>query len=161
MRTNHLIGVGVVFTGVALAVALVRAGDLNPPAGPVAPTMTDLQDIQTSLDNIGAAVNVPTPAWDYAFASFCCGGDNVLVTGSGVLHAVLVTAADTTGTGVSVRIFDSTSGPTTQIATAATSPLPSSAWIPLNVRFENGLNLVNISTDTARATVFYRLDPAS
>lgn len=152
MTRNQLVGGMAVCAAGALLVAVVgRAGDLNPPAGAVQPTMSNLQDIQTSLDNIGIAVGVPTPAWEYKTVTVTGGGEHTfdLEPTSGVLHRVIFTDS-----------------PAQEVLISDTNPVVTGPLmlkldptvrhnVLLDVRFENGLFV----TGQCTVTFLYRLDP--
>lgn len=146
---------------VAILVAgawLANAGDLNPPAGPVAPTMA-------TLDQVYAAVTTPQPCpectWEYAHASLPTGGPHILVVpGSGVFHGFWMTKkatmtvydGDPNSGGQVIGYFFYTENPS--------NPGYNTKFWQLDVAFQNGLYM-NASPQGSETsvTVLYRSTP--
>lgn len=155
--------VGVVVA--ATAWFATRAGDLNPPKGPVQPTMVSLEDL---YNRIGTQQNCPECVWQYKYVSRDVVGDayGQLVTGSGVLHAVMLPG--NTDEGSAIKVYD-------WVYTGGAAP-PAQATIGqfqgvnanmtptvlgLDVRFTNGIAVGGLfnSSGTGGIAVLYRLDP--
>lgn len=139
---------------------LATAGDLNPPAGPVAPTMRTLDEIYDLVAASGGPAECPPCVWE---ASFFPDVDpniwRLVVPGSGVIHAVIPTRCssglwvadgDPDAGGVVIGVFF-------EGASSGTS-MYASYYCPLDVRFENGLYLKK-NAGGSQGTVLFRSDP--
>ena len=146
MNGKQLMIGAVVFAAGALLVAWSgRAGDLNPPAGPITETMTNLQDLKTSVDAIGMALNVPTPTWDSVWVEGGTSNNNI-VNGSGVIHAFLVSGIGT------FKLY------TNDLLILQMELYSESQLVTLDVAYVNSFGAFTQSNVTA--TVLYRPDPA-
>jgi hypothetical protein len=146
-RDQLIIGFGVCMFGAMAVTFVTKAGDLNPPVGAIQSTMTNLQDIQTSLDNIGAAVNVPTPAWD-VIAANAGPVETTPVVGSGVIHAIIFHGGGECmlrPDGTTVGIFQAPGGTSTKYV--------------LDIRYETGISIKDYESVGADLTFLYRADP--
>lgn len=162
MRSSHA-AFAIMASAAAIAAAsyLARAGDLNPPAGPVSPTMLTLEDLGAQL----AAASTPT--WEHTRVTLTnsLGPGDLVLPGSGVLHAIIirpfapptnldaqveVRVGDCQGGGDVVGIFEVRSGAT------------DSLYIPLNIRYGDGgdcgLYLRSLFESGENVTVLYRPD---
>ena len=141
-----------------------RAGDLNPPKGPIQPTMVSLEDL---YNRIGTQENCPTCTWNHKFVSRTTVGNSIgqVLTGSGVLHAVLVPGYG--GSGGDTRLYD-------WVYTGQAGPPPESTLgqfpdfnldvpptvLVLDVRFTQGITVTGLeNVNGGGITLLYRLDP--
>ena len=141
--------VGVVV--VATAWFATRAGDLNPPKGPIQPTLVSLEDL---YNRIGTQGDCPTCAWSYKFVNWSTSQspNTLIVAGSGVLHAVYQPAGQ-----VTVYDHNGQGAATQERAIARTL---AQGMIVFDVRFANGLYVSGLGeTDGSSLTLLYRLDP--
>ena len=110
---------------------LVRAGDLNPPAGPVSPTMKTLDEIYDAV-TVGLS-SCPACTWEYKYVDelSCVNDIEVLPAGTtGILHGLWVTTPVTIANGEvglanNIGRFSGASG--------------ESNFIQLDVPFDDGL----------------------
>lgn len=163
MRHNQPVAVaGVVVAAVIGGSWMVsRAGDLQPPNGPIAPTMSTLEQIYARVDQLGAAQNGEWLCKTVRLDSLPPEPQAVpVLAGSGVLHSFYLTGW------TSVKITDdSVAGlPNPEhLLIAVQSPGPftePSAAGTLDARFSRGIQLSkwNGSSGEAYITLLYRLD---
>jgi hypothetical protein len=145
-REQLVIGIGACLFGAMAVTFVTKAGDLSPPVGAIQSTMSNLQDIQTSLDNIGAAVNVPTPTWEYIYVT---GTSASAISGSGILHTVVVAQ------GLPL-LYDFDTGP---VLVNPMFKVPVGT-AELDVRYENGITVNHDEGGSFSALLIYRPDPA-
>ncbi len=143
-------------TGVGIAIvlgglAIVRAGDLNPPPGPVQPTMRTNQEI---YDRIGALqANGCGGRWR-AFYRADPGNpipETLVAVGSGVVHAIIYQ-----GSGPFILRDGATTGLGNAFLTARDASTSDTQYLILDIEFTNGLTVS--SGSGAPVTVLYRLD---
>jgi len=129
------------------------AGDLNPPVGPVSPTMCTLEDICTKIDALDSALCCESGPWQGKLiqANLDSVNPEVVVPGNGILHAVIVPA------GNAIQFYSGV--PTNPIADMAVASGDHKILI-VNIRFENGLLARTWpGSNTIRTTLNYRTDP--
>ena len=136
---------------VIIAAALfANAGDLDPPEGPIEPTMHTLQEI---YDLVQQSSPCGGCTWEYAYVSLPLGQGYVeAVPGSGVLHGIWlrvpgsIAVRDGFPVGNIIADFFYTSGSGSL-----------SQFFELNVAFENGVYIAVPETGpAANVTVLYR-----
>lgn len=154
--------VGVVV--VATAWFATRAGDLNPPKGPIQPTMVSLEDLYNRISTQGGC---PTCAWDYKFIGrdTIPTGDGQVLVGSGVLHAIVMPGYPCAG---AIRFYDTVySGvgayprerTITELYTCRTLDVPPTTVV-MDLRFTDGIFVSGASiNEPGGVTLIYRLDP--
>ncbi len=135
-----VLGVGIVW---------VSAGNIDPPVGPIQPTMHSLDEIYDLLSSSSCSPCV----WESEYHRFESAESVQLVAGAGIVHGVLMSRD---GLSAEIKVSD---GQATdplafmQVDADATSTL----FIPMDVRYENGLwaesNMAN-----AVLIVYYRSD---
>ena len=113
---------------------ITKAGDLNPPPGPIAPTGVTLADLQTEIQSLaaqGSCCNRPIGGyWKVIPSAFAAIGTDI-VTESGVLHRVQSTAPNN----FSVQLSDVNGEVFTFKANL------SSEFVEVNLRFEGRLRV--------------------
>lgn len=153
-----------VLTGVAAAavlvavsaVAVVRAGDVNPPSGPVQGTMRTLDEIYALFSQGIQSGNAGR--WNYKYRAST--GITVIATNAGVLHGIVVNPCQ----GCPLpNLYDAASdqnlaGKEIVAIQRASHPSEGGRFIPLDVVFENGLVLEMPSGPDSPVTVIYRAD---
>jgi len=142
---------------------LANGGDLNPPAGPVSSTMRTLDEIYDAVVSGGGSANCPPCVWDVAYLDPGA-GETEVVSGSGVIHGVMLSLLGNTS-GLNLRL---TNGPGdvdpdyilhVNLTKGSGTFQHGNAYVPLDVRFENGL-YVHLDEDVSVHTnVYYHSDP--
>lgn len=155
MKNQNLLGFGMIAAAIVAGGALVgRAGDVNPPVGPVQPTMHTLEEIYQRINGLGAAGTV---RWKYWYRNGTAG--TVVITPSqGVLHGVVYNPCN----GCSGQeLFD---GNTTDVSAASPItllPPPASdmppVYVPFDIEFTHGLVYRSVNGSGA-ITVIYSVD---
>ena len=142
---------------VIIAAALfANAGDLNPPEGPIEPTMHTLDEIYEL-----AAASQPCPpcTWESWSGPVIQGGNTQGVPGAGLLHGVWLVPPSSTGfTRVVLWDGDPDNGGV-QIAIAHITMQEGALgnqFVQLDVAFENGLFLAPSGAGTPLVTILYR-----
>ncbi|MEL7473062.1 MAG: hypothetical protein AAGK04_07075 [Planctomycetota bacterium] len=135
-----------------------NAGPLTPDPGPVSPTNRTLGEIYDRIDLLTPGPFCDNGPWEFAFLNFNSGNPVQMVSGSGVLHAVICAPTPS-----SVSVF--TDSGASQIGEFQASNwdfdnggtpqgvYTSEKWT-LNVRYTNGLSVTGIG----RVTLLYRPD---
>ncbi len=137
------------------ASSLVRGGDLNPPAGPIQPTMHSLEDVMAAIN----ANNQCGCTWTYKHIPSGTASPLLIAEGKGVVHAIIIHPSN----GGSPRLYDSaTTGVTPDIMigqfqnTAQQEAI--SLFLPLDVEFTHGLVFGTDGPPSGPQTVIYRRD---
>lgn len=144
--TTLPICVAVIIAGALLA----RGGDLNPPPGPVGPTMHTLDEIYNA---VVAPAPCPTCLWEHWQGSVGEPGGVLAVPGAGVIHGLWLP-----GLGHSAHVFNGSPGSGQNIAEFTISYNGgndfgySSQFFQLDVPFDQGLYI----TGSGSATVLFR-----
>ena len=161
---------GVLVTGMVCVTALLvggtlsktDAGDLNPPPGPVAPTMLTLSDLAAALTNCGCE-GIPWAADDTVVSAGSEPGD-LVASGSGVVHGFWMKQQGEGGgieTQISLYNGPAVPGdPSNRIGIFRVSQnAPANQFFELNVGFQNGLYARRgAGYQDANITVLYRAD---
>ncbi len=166
MKRNHWVTTVAACVGVALVVALVRAGDLNPPAGTIQPTMQSLAQIDLAIEELAATSEFTFSSWDHLHVTAalldCTTTDwQQLIVGNGVLNSIVFNTA--TDNGALVEIRDS-SGLMIFTNVNPSLQLGSGQYLDMNVRFTGGLEMRSqgpCAEDNTNLTLLYRLEPPS
>jgi hypothetical protein len=156
MITHLRLGGVVLCAGLCVGALAVwsRAGDLVPPEGPIGSTMVTLQDVKTSLDAIGQALNVPTPTW-HATATIVAENEEVIVlSGTGVIHDFTVTSFDLVPTGA-LLIVDGI-----EVIWVNADERDTSS-VTLNIRYNSEVRVRGQRASVASTAVRYRPDGPS
>ena len=138
-----LVTIGIVVAGIAYA------GDLDPPKGPITPTMHTLDEIYDAVTN--------PPTWEYKFLTFGDPQEIEIVAGEGVLHAVWANPENVQM--MDVQMFDGPPANGVKIGQIRTQRagaqgfLVTPIFMELDVQFTNGLF---IQASRAAATVLYK-----
>ncbi|MCA9307861.1 MAG: hypothetical protein KDA16_15140, partial [Phycisphaerales bacterium] len=93
MRTTFIFSVAVVLS----AAALLFAGDTNPPAGPVAPTMKTLEQVEPRTPIASLPYNITAPGSYYLTGNLATAGNGITVSASDVtidLMGFTITGSD-------------------------------------------------------------------
>lgn len=160
MKNQNLLGFGMIAAAIVAGGALVgRAGDVNPPAGPVQGTMHTLEEIYAKIAQ--GTVAGSAGRWRYHYVPAGSDTTPILVASSpGVLRGVMMTTlgnyfqlidSNTTGSGTPViaeMVYNSDD-------VGFASP---SVTVPLDVEFQNGLVFKRIGGQTSATTIIYRVD---
>jgi len=155
---------------VVLSVSLSgKAGDLNPPPGPISPTMHSLDEIYFAIER--GTQGCPPCLWESRLIDDSAGVHEVqIASGAGVVHAVMIKGQD------DVALSD---GPIENGGDILAKYLPIDTPITLDVSYDDGLYLSGscfanamwggtiagtITTTVCpsgrlRALVFFRSDP--
>lgn len=116
----------------AVSIALAR-GSLTPPAGPIEPTGRTLSEIYNRVGSAGGGGGAPA-TWSHAGFSFGTDGAYVpVVTGSGTLHRVVMSAPTADGSATMMLRID---GQDTHRMRASVF-----ASMELNIRFEQSVEI--------------------
>jgi len=101
-HTTKMTAIGLVVAALVAGAAIVRAGSVNPPAGPVAPTMHTLEDVYT------LANQPPVPPPYNAFYAQIMGPFVTLFVdnGGGFLHSIALTISPLATTTETLRVSD-------------------------------------------------------
>ncbi|HVZ93648.1 MAG TPA: hypothetical protein VG797_03975 [Phycisphaerales bacterium] len=162
MKRQSLLGYGMVAAAVLTVgvLAWARAGDVNPPAGPVQGTMHTLDEIYDRV-SLGQTVGA-AGRWKSIWIPGMSSGVTVVANAPGVIHAaildgdcvtcgrVMLYDADTTSIADLPRIAE-----LTHITHGDSGH--SSLYIPLDAEFSHGLVLEQSNTAHG-VTLLYRLD---
>lgn len=141
-RTASIIGA---IIGVGGLIAF--AGDLNPPKGPIEPTMHTLDEIHDLVESTFACGRC---TWKYVGLDVSGSQDTLAVPGSGMLHGIWIGRASG---GFYLEVWNETPQEGALIGTFHLA-LGASQFFQLDVTFESGLYLrANASSE---ATVLYR-----
>jgi hypothetical protein len=116
--------------------------------------MVTLQDVKTSLDAIGQALNVPTPTW-HATATIVAENEEVIVlSGTGVIHDFTVTSFDLVPTGA-LLIVDGI-----EVIWVNADERDTSS-VTLNIRYNSEVRVRGQRASVASTAVRYRPDGPS
>lgn len=142
---------------VIIAAALfANAGDLNPPEGPIGPTMHTLEEI---YELAVAQQPCPSCTWEYSYDALSGEGSVVqAVSGAGILHGLWLKPSLNT---VGVKVYD---GPIENgdligwfaIWENGINYMYSSQFFLLDVAFENGIYVEATCCSSAIFTLLYR-----
>jgi hypothetical protein len=155
MNRAYAFAVGVVVAGVG---ATLFAGNPNPPAGPIGPTMVSLDQIAGMVEYQSRLLALSLRSWDSSVVDG--GAASVVFTGAAEINLMHAAAFGGTGT---VMIYDADnpsdrSKPIGAVAAGTCCGYPLNAALPLSVRVSKGL--VVEAFFGARVTITYRRDPA-
>ena len=125
------------------ATLFANAGELDPPKGPIEPTMHTLEEIYSFLQQsspCGACT------WEYWSALLSQGQPVEAIEGAGVLHGLWLEGSNTQ----IVRVYD---GPPSEgnaigrfrVETLGSSWAQSSRFIELNIAFANGIHVESLN----------------
>lgn len=141
---RKILAAGLGCLGIAAIAMYSNAGDLNPPAGPVAPTMVTLEELNASVQSLLQTVSEPE-VWDFAIGSPGFVGDFgvVVPSGSGFLHAVYLDNSDLDPQygGIIIALWDVTE---TELYGAVQADINASGKVVLNTRYTNGIKAVPV-----------------
>jgi hypothetical protein len=156
MNRAYAFAAGVVVAGAA---ASLFAGNPNPPAGPIGPTMLTLDQLGGMLEYQQRLLALGLREWESAVVSQAPGAGRVF-TGGGVVN--LVHAIAPAGNGV-VKLYDAIDGsdkttPIGSVYVGSCCNAPFNASLQLGVRVTKGL-WVDLPQYT-EATVTFRKDEA-
>ncbi|HVZ93647.1 MAG TPA: hypothetical protein VG797_03970 [Phycisphaerales bacterium] len=154
MKQHGVFGYGLI-SSAALVVgvlALARAGDVNPPAGPVQPTMRTLEEIYALLAQQASGSSQQWSYWHRNGAA----GTVVVVPSAGVLHGIIFNPCN----GCSAQeLFDGNSTDVSSATPIALLPGPNSGsapvFMPFDIEFHTGLTYRSVSGSGA-VTLIYR-----
>jgi hypothetical protein len=137
------------------ASSLVRGGDLNPPPGPIQPTMHTLEDVMAAIN----ANNQCGCRWTYKHIPSGTDSPMLIASGKGVVHGIIVHPG---GAGNPWLYDAATTGVTQddligQFRNSANYEAHS-LFIPLDVEFKDGLVFGTDGGASGSQTVIYRLD---
>ncbi len=132
--------------------AWVRAGDLNPPAGAIEPTLRTLQEIYNRIGELNGQDGCACGPWQSLVTPNVGTTTTSLLSGNGFVHAVIVKE----GRGIEFL----SNGDSTIIADLSTPAGSPTSQFVLNIRYENGLSFraINGANGSDRCTVLYRAD---
>jgi hypothetical protein len=146
---SAVVGAGVAFGAFAL---WSNAGDLNPPEGPIQPTLRTTQEIFNRIDMLTPGPFCDNGPWDTVNVQGANGVYTERLIGSGIVHAVVISSgrvrlADSGGARVLIDVF----GPGGTIDV----PSPGTRKIVLNIPYTDGLWS---ESGPAKTWVLYRAD---
>ena len=129
---------------------ITRAGDLNPPDGPIQPTMSTLDEINDRLDLIvGNSTIVPRYPESLVWQSAATNWETLIESGDGTIESAVISnnapVVLRDGTGTILFEFPQVGPETHQYA--------------LGFRYRNGLQAKRNSTSSALLNLIYRPDP--
>ena len=142
---------------------LAYGGSLTPPPGPVSPTMHTLDEIYDALGSGGGSSDCPPCVWDVACVD-PAEGETEVVAGSGVVHGVMLSLRGDL-TVLNVALTDGPGDPAPKYILRVNLNKGSgtyqhgNAYVPLDVRFDNGLYLHLDREASLHANLYYRSDP--
>jgi hypothetical protein len=154
-QNRGFVGMAIVL-GVLTVMVFVNAGALNPPSGPVQPTMRTLDEVYDA-----ASQRCPLCPWSYKYLE--SSAQTEAVPGAGILHGIWLYGFSQNNSSVVVSNGPSSDNDVigkfdayTTIAGTGWSLFMPPQFISLDVPFQNGLY---VSAPNTKVTLLYRSSP--
>lgn len=157
-RQTILVTLCLCATLIACSAFLSRAGNLEPPEGPIQPSMATLEQLDLKLNGLLAQADPIDEGWSWIRVS---GADlpvvewTEVINGSGVLNTIIAWR----GQGFVFDLRDSNGQ--VMFSDIGDTQMRNRVFHDLNLRFSDGIEIFNNAAgdDSFTVTLLYRLDP--